>query len=389
MHASDADNTDRNSPAAMSVDRLDFDLPEELIATVPPAHRQDARLLHVSVESGQLADRRMTDLPALVRPGDLLVLNNTKVLPAKFTSYRRTGGRIPGLFLEQLAESTWLVLLEGAGKVVPGEQLAIRIPEHAEGDRSQEEIVTAVERRGEGQWVLKPRSARPASEILDEFGEMPLPPYIIKRRTEEARNNEPTVGREIDGATTCDDRTRYQTVYASAPGAVAAPTAGLHLTPELLDACRQRGAETTEVTLHVGVGTFRPIKVGTLSEHRMHGERFDFGADAAHAVNECRARNGRVIAVGTTTVRVLETVAQGIDRPNSLHAQQGTTHAFIYPPYAFGCVDALITNFHLPRSTLIAMVMALAGEESVRAAYRHAVEERYRFFSYGDAMFFA
>lgn len=393
MNAPEHQEHESSTHDAFAVNRLDFELPDELIATVPPATRDASRLLHLNKHTGEKQDRLMTEFIELLQPGDLLVMNNTKVLKAKFTSFRSTGGRIPGLFLQEMTPDTWLVMLEGAGKVAIGETLTILPPRPVreqtdtaspeEPDQAGGLDITMLDRRGEGQWLVKVDAPQSAEATLDLFGSVPLPPYILKRREATAHDHAKT----SDTPTPIDDTTRYQTVYASQPGAVAAPTAGLHLTPELLEQCLNRGIKTAEVTLHVGVGTFRPVKSESLQDHTMHGERFVIDQRAADAISHCRTTNGRVIAIGTTTVRVLETVAADLDKSDPIMPAHGVTHAFIFPPYAFKCVDALLTNFHLPRSTLIAMVMALAGEEEIRNAYHHAIDQRYRFYSYGDAMF--
>lgn len=343
---------------------LDYDLAESLIAQAPPPCREDARLLVVDRAAGSLADRSITDLPELLRAGDLLVLNDTRVLPARFFARRASGGRIEGLFLESTAPGAWRVLLKGSRKVRAGETI-LAGPDG--GERVGMRLTASL---GEGEWEVSVDGDEPPEVILARIGQTPLPPYI-KRAPGDPRD--------------ADDRARYQTVFADSPGAVAAPTAGLHLTDPLLEQLDRRGIETTRVTLHVGVGTFRPVTADRIEDHVMHAERFVLSKDAADAINRCRSGGGRVVAVGTTCVRVLEsTVAD--PRARTVAPQIGATNIFIHPPYSFGAVDGLLTNFHLPRSTLLALVMAFAGVELTRRAYAHAVASEFRFYSFGDAM---
>lgn len=358
-----------------TVDQLDYCLPEELIAQHPPARREDARLLIVERRTGSLRDSRITEFPDILRPGDLLVLNDTKVVPAKFVARRRTGGRVAGLFLSETEPGTWEVLLEGSRRLGLGESIELVPPTGAaEPVESPRPALELLERLPEGRWRVRVNSPLPPEQILEAYGETPLPPYIA-RKTEPARETL--------------DRERYQTVYARHPGAVAAPTAGLHLTESLLHQVRDRSIDIASITLHVGLGTFKPLSVPRLQDHVMHEERFEVPAATLQAIDSCRRRAGRIVAVGTTTVRVLETLALAsinnrqstIDNP-----MRGGTNIFIYPPYQFRLVDSLLTNFHLPRSTLLALVIALAGVDLTRRAYEHAVAARYRFYSYGDAM---
>lgn len=343
-----------------------YQLPDELIAVAPAPRREDARLLCLNRSNAKLDDATVADLPSLLVPGDLLILNDVKVLPAKLTLWRKTGGRVPGLFVEEEAPGTWRVLLEGSGRLREGETLAFQ--DSAEAAPT----LTLTTRMGQGQWRVRLSIAAPAEETLLEFGEPPLPPYIVKRRTPQS----PAV----------DDRERYQTVYAKQPGAIAAPTAGLHLTQSLLEQLRSTGIETATMTLHVGVGTFTPIKTDDLAGHVMHAETYEITEECASAIEQCRHRGGRVVAVGTTAVRALESASPNPHTTRSVLPGSASTSAFIYPPYQFRCVDCLLTNFHLPGSTLLALVMAMAGVERTRTAYQHAVANRYRFFSYGDAM---
>ncbi len=346
-----------------STEELHYVLPEELIAQSPLERRDDSRMLVISRRERSLRDAGVRDFPSLLNAGDLLVLNDTRVLPARFTAVRKSGGRVHGLFLEEERASCWRVMLEGSRRLRIGESLRL-------GESSDAVELTLRERCDDGQWRLEVGSTLTAPQILHRVGQTPLPPYISRR--------ESTAG--IDST----DRERYQTVYARAPGAVAAPTAGLHLSQQILDGVRQRGVSIAFVTLHVGVGTFKPIAASRLADHVMHHERFEMPDDTVTAWKECRARGGRVVAVGTTVVRVLESV---LGEGNNQAARSGTTNIFIHPPHRLTAVDALLTNFHLPRSTLLALVMAFAGIDLTRRAYAHAVESRYRFYSYGDAMF--
>lgn len=339
----------------MRDDFLDYPLPEHLIAQEPSARRDASRLLVVRRGDRALDHRTFHDLPELLAPGDLLVLNDTRVLPARLVGRReRTGGRWEGLFLRTTADDAWELLCQTRGRLHTGETVLVE----------PGPLRLTLLRQEGGHWLARPEAAGAAEELLEQHGRVPLPPYIRK------------------GQARAEDRERYQTVYARQAGAVAAPTAGLHFTPELFDRLEQRGIGRTFVTLHVGLGTFQPIKTDDFTQHPMHREWGELPAVTADALTACKARGGRVVAVGTTAVRVLETVtASGPLRPWS-----GATDLFIYPPYAFRCVDALITNFHLPRSTLLLLVGAFAGGERIRQAYAEAVERQYRFFSYGDAM---
>ena len=331
-----------------------FDLPPELIAQHPPARRGDSRLLTLDGATGALGDRRFDDLPELLRPGDLLVFNDTRVIPARLHGRKASGGRIELLVERLLDERRALVHLHASKAPKPGGRLLLDAGFAA----------TVLGRHGE-LFEIRAESDEPLLALLEQHGRIPLPPYIAR---------EPTAA----------DSERYQTVYARRPGAVAAPTAGLHFDRALLDRIAARGVERAFITLHVGAGTFQPLRVERIAEHVMHAERIEVGAEVCEQIRAARARGGRVVAVGTTAVRALETVAdaEGIPQP-----WRGETRIFIYPGYRFRCVDALITNFHLPESTLLMLVAAFAGHAEVLGAYRHAVEHRYRFFSYGDAMF--
>ena len=339
----------------MRLEDLDYDLPAELIAQHPAARREDARLLVVERASGALHDARFAELGRWLRAGDILALNETRVFPARLEVRRSSGGRIELLFVRPGADGAWRVLARPAKRAVRGSTLTSEDGELAldivESGEDGERVVRVV--RGD------------LSRELAERGHVPLPPYI--RRAEEP-----------------EDRERYQTVFARIDGAVAAPTAGLHFTQELLQALAAQGVAQAPVLLHVGPGTFRPIGTADPAQHRMDEEWFELGADAAQRLRETRAAGGRIVAVGTTAVRALESACDA--NAGALESAQGWTRKFILPPYAFQSVDALVTNFHLPRTTLLLLVAAFAGPELMREAYAHAVRERYRFYSYGDAM---
>ena len=343
----------------MRTDDLDFHLPAELIAQAPAAERAASRLLHYRRADRSIAHRRFAELPALLRRGDLLVFNDARVVPARFTLQKETGGRVEALFLGEDRPGEWRVLLKNAGRG----DAAMRLAD------APEVGVRAIERLEAGEFRLAVASGEPALVLLSRVGRMPLPPYIKRERDRDARDEA--------------DRERYQTVYARVPGAVAAPTAGLHFTDDLMRELDARGVERTFVTLHVGLGTFRPVSVATLDAHAMHAEAYTIAADAAAALNRAKAAGRRIIAVGTTSARVLE--SQPADA--AFVERTAETSIFIYPPYAWRHVGAMITNFHLPRSTLIAMIAAMVGLEEQRRTYATAIGERYRFFSYGDAMF--
>ena len=346
----------------MRTDELDFDLPPELIAQQPSENRAAARLMHYHRADRSIAHRRFDELPQLLRPGDLLVLNDARVIPARFSLTKPTGGHVEGLFLREASPGRWDVMLKNLGP--PRGDAVLRF--------SDEANVTArvVEQRDGGEYVIDVAGTdEPADALLDRLGRMPLPPYIRRDKSHDARDDA--------------DRRRYQTVYARASGSVAAPTAGLHFTDEVFRALDARGVERCFVTLHVGLGTFKPVVAERLEDHVMHAETYSISADAAERLNQAKRDNRRVIAVGTTAARVLE--SQPPDRPFESKTDQ--TRIFIYPPYEWKHVDALVTNFHLPRSTLIALVAALAGRDEQRRLYGTAIDERYRFFSYGDAMF--
>ena len=335
----------------MQVSDFSFQLPDALIARHPLAERRASRLLVLESDSGQLAHRHFSDLLDYVRPGDLMVFNDTRVIPARLFGQKETGGRVEVLIERVLGERRVLAHVRSSKSPKPG--AVIRI------DGGGEAVMQV---RHDALFELEFSEA--VLGLLDRVGHMPLPPYI-DRPDESA------------------DRERYQTVYAQRAGAVAAPTAGLHFDPQMLDALRDKGVERAFVTLHVGAGTFQPVRVERIEEHHMHREWLEVGPGVVDAVDACRARGGRVIAVGTTSVRSLESAA----RDGTLKPFSGETDIFLYPGKPFHVVDALITNFHLPESTLLMLVSAFAGYPETMAAYGAAIEEGYRFFSYGDAMF--
>ena len=346
-------------PRSVRLEDLDYDLPRERIAQHPTTRREDARLLVVERPNGMLRDMRITDLPKLIRPGDALVLNETRVRPARLTVRRRpTGGRIDLLFVRPAPSvkgtDVWHVLARPARSARVGAVL------EAEGGL----VLEVVDTGSVGERMV--RIARgDLDATLSAVGEVPLPPYIHR-------------------APDSSDRERYQTVFARTDGAVAAPTAGLHFTEGLLEVLERRSVELVRTLLHVGPGTFRPVTVADPSQHRMDEEYFELSAPAAERLMAARTRGGRIVAVGTTVVRTLESACDA--HGGELAAASGWTRKFILPPYRFRAVDALLTNFHLPRTTLLLLVAAFAGESLVRRAYAHAVAERYRFYSYGDAM---
>ncbi len=343
----------------MTIDDLDYLLPPELIAQTPAVDRQASRLLHYRRADESIRHRRFEELDTLVRPGDLLVMNDAKVTPARFMLIKPTGGKVEGLFVEQRSPGRWWAMFKNMGPTDPQRWLSF------EGEPG---LRCKVIDRGEGgQYEIELETAEPAHAVLERVGRMPLPPYIKREKGHDDR----------DPA----DRDRYQTVYARSPGSIAAPTAGLHFTPELFGRLERLGVERAFVTLHVGLGTFKLIEVHDLSQHVMHIERYELSAGTCEAINRARQARRRVVVVGTTTARVLESQPAGVLVPR--HDQ---TNLFIRPPYQWKFVDAMITNFHLPRSTLIALVAGLVGVEQQRRIYREAIEDRYRFFSYGDAM---
>jgi S-adenosylmethionine:tRNA ribosyltransferase-isomerase len=342
------------------IEQYDYALPRALIADRPLPQRVDARLLVVDRVRQELAHRHIRDLPEILRAGDCLVINDTRVVPARILGRRQTtGGRWEGLFLSTTPEGHWKLLCKSRGKLSAGEVILLDDQQRAERYR-----LFLLEKQPGGVWLAHCETDRDAWSVLDEIGHVPLPHYIRG-------------GREMEL-----DRERYQTVYARHAGSVAAPTAGLHLSQELLDRLAAGGVEVCRVTLHVGMDTFRPIAAPQLSEHAMHTEQGGLAADEAKRIQACRAKGGRVVAVGTTSVRVLETAAAD----GQIKAWSGSTNLFIRPPYQFKAVDALLTNFHLPRTTLLVLVRTFGGADLVMRAYDEAIRNQYRFYSYGDAM---
>lgn len=346
------------------IQHYDYFLPEELIASQPANKRDESRLMVIHRATGKIEHRIFRDLPEYLKPHDLLVVNNTRVVPARLIGSRvSTGGKWEGLFLRLEENGNWRLIGQTRGRLQPGERLRLSpaSQEHAESADTLDLILH--ERHPDGSWRVEPDSSTPSLELLEQFGTLPLPHYMHR-----------------DAAET--DRNRYQTTYAEIPGAVAAPTAGLHFTPELFDRCFQQGATRTHVTLHVGLGTFRPVSADRLDDHVMHSEWCEISAQTSEQIHKTRHSGGRVIAVGTTSVRPLETVM----KTGEMRPWQGETDLFIRPPYQFQMVDALITNFHLPKSTLFVLVCTFASRDLMQRAYEEAIQERYRFFSYGDAM---
>lgn len=334
---------------------FDYDLPQELIAQDPLEQRDSSRLLILDKETGERTHKIFHDIIDYLHEGDCLVINNTKVIPARLIGEREgTGGKVEVLLLKRRSDNVWETLAKPGKKARPGMRLSFG------GGLLHAEVQEVVD---EGNRLIRFEYEGIFEEILDQLGQMPLPPYITHQ---------------------LKDKNRYQTVYAKYEGSAAAPTAGLHFTEELLEQIQAKGVKIARVTLHVGLGTFRPVKVEDVTEHHMHTEFYHVSEEAADIINETKKQGGRVICVGTTSCRTIESAA---DDQGIVHATEGDTDIFIYPGYQFKVLDCLITNFHLPESTLLMLVSALAGKENIMAAYREAVEMRYRFFSFGDAMF--
>jgi S-adenosylmethionine:tRNA ribosyltransferase-isomerase len=345
----------------MSLQQYDYDLPANLIAQEPLTNRSDARLLVVDRQTQSFEHRHIRDLPEFLQQNDCLVLNDTKVVPARLIGKRtQTGGRWEGLFLQFVPPNLWQVLGKTRGKMHPGETVRLYSP-----DGKNHLLIEFVQRNDDGTWSTRAGGINPPASyhtLLEQIGWTPIPPYI--------RHGKPVP----------QDKDRYQTVYAAHSGSIAAPTAGLHFTPELLEAVKQCGTTLASVTLHVGIGTFKPITADNIEDHRMHSEWCSLSAETTQAIQRCRNGGGRIVAVGTTSVRVLESA------PTPLRPFEQNTSLFIYPPYCFRNVDALLTNFHFPKSTLLILVRTFGGDELIQEAYREALREEYRFFSYGDAM---
>ena len=338
----------------MKTSDFDFQLPEELIAQTPLERRDASRLLTLDRESGAVGHHHFYDLPRFLRPGDCLVLNDSRVLPARLIGHRPTGGACEVLLLVDKGGDLWECLVRPGRKLKPGAQVIF-------GDGQL--TATVEEELNDGKRTVRFHYQGIFLEILEQLGRMPLPPYIKAE---------------------LQDQERYQTVYSKVVGSAAAPTAGLHFTPELLEQVREMGVKVCYVTLHVGLGTFRPVKAEEITDHEMHSEFCQISQETADLINQTKANGGRVICVGTTSCRTIESFAA---EDGTMSKRSGWTNIFIYPGYRFKVLDALITNFHLPQSTLIMLVSALAGREHVLAAYEEAVREKYRFFSFGDAMF--
>ncbi|BCL70990.1 S-adenosylmethionine:tRNA ribosyltransferase-isomerase [Vibrio nigripulchritudo] len=344
----------------MQVSDFHFELPDELIARYPQPERTASRLLQLDGNSGQVTDGTFKNVLEQVQPGDLLVFNNTRVIPARMFGRKASGGKLEALVERVLDEHSILAHVRCSKPPKPGTELYL-----GENDEYLAEMVA----RHDALFEIKFKSEKNVLDILNDIGHMPLPPYI-DRPDEDA------------------DKERYQTVYNEKPGAVAAPTAGLHFDEELLEQIKAKGVEFAYVTLHVGAGTFQPVRVENINDHHMHAEYVEVSQEVVDAISATKARGGRIVAVGTTSVRSLESAAQeSIKKGTELAPFFGDTEIFIYPGYEYQLVDCLITNFHLPESTLIMLVSAFAGYDNVMKAYEHAVKEKYRFFSYGDAMF--
>jgi S-adenosylmethionine:tRNA ribosyltransferase-isomerase len=342
------------------LDQYDYTLPKDLIAQQPASRRVDARLMVVRREQGEIEHHHIRDLPQLLHAPDCLVLNDTRVVPARLLGRRAlTGGRWEGLFLADDGQGLWQILGKTRGKLTPGESIQLT---NAHGQDDIELLL--IDKRDDGVWIARPRSSEATLPLLERVGRIPLPHYIR------------------EGAALEEDVERYQTVFARHAGSAAAPTAGLHFSRELLDQLESQGVSSVRVTLHVGLDTFRPVTVTSLAEHKMHSEWGRIEADAVEKLRTTRKRGGRVVAVGTTATRVLETAA----RSGELTAWTGQTELFIRPPFEFHAVDALLTNFHLPRTTLLVLVRTFGGDALLKRAYEEAIRERYRFYSYGDAM---
>ncbi|WP_250865107.1 tRNA preQ1(34) S-adenosylmethionine ribosyltransferase-isomerase QueA [Enterococcus faecalis] len=340
----------------LSTEDFDFDLPEELIAQTPLKDRASSRLLVVNKETGDMEDKHFHDILDELQPGDALVMNNTRVLPARLYGEKpETGGHLEVLLLTNTEGDTWETLIKPAKRAKVGTEIQF-------GDGRLKAVVK--EELEHGGRIIEFKFDGIFLEILESLGEMPLPPYIKER---------------------LDDPDRYQTVYAEENGSAAAPTAGLHFTKELLEEIRAKGVHLVYLTLHVGLGTFRPVSVDNIEEHHMHSEFYRLTEEAAKQLNEVRQAGGRIVAVGTTSIRTLETI--GTKFNGEIQADSGWTDIFITPGYQFKVVEAFSTNFHLPKSTLVMLVSAFAGKDLTLAAYQHAIEEKYRFFSFGDAMF--
>lgn len=347
-----------------SVAAYDYALPRELIAQNPLEHRIDARLMLIDRQAQTITHHYVRDLPDLLVAGDMLVMNNSKVLAARLVGKRTsTRGRWEGLYLRSGPDNVWEILSKTRGYLTDGETLTLR-----DQDGRESEQLVVVAHLDEGHLAVRPVEDTPLHPFLGRFGRVPLPPYIR------------------DGQMVDEDIASYQTVYAKTLGSVAAPTAGLHFSTDLIRHLQRRGVGTASVTLHVGIGTFRPVSVEHINEHKMHSEWGELSEQAVAKIDRAREQGGRIIAVGTTSARVLESAAQQTADSKKLAAWSGETSIYIHPPYQFRSLDGLMTNFHLPKSTLLMLVSAFAGHDLIMRGYREAIEERYRFYSYGDCM---
>lgn len=341
----------------MKTDLFNYDLPQELIAQHPPERRELARMMVLHRDSGNIEHRHITDITDYLQEPDILVLNNTKVIPARVFGHKAaSGGKVELLLLDETDPGVWKVLMKTSRRPKVDDELVLC---------SGKAKATMLKDGEQGEALLKIESDRPLMEVLDEEGVPPLPPYITRKEQTKEQVEE--------------DKNRYQTVYASEPGAAAAPTAGLHFTPEIFESLAEKGVSKAELTLHVGLGTFRPVSADIITDHEMHYERYEIPNQSAEMITKAQSAGGKVVAVGSTSVRTLESVVP-------VQEAQGSTNIFIYPPYDFKNVDAILTNFHLPKSTLLMMMSAFAGRDLMLKAYETAVKEKYRFFSYGDCM---
>ncbi len=345
----------------LNVSDYDYFLPEEQIAQDPLADRSSSKLLVLDKNTGETSHHVFKEIIDYLNPGDCLCINNTKVIPARLIGRKKTGGVVEVLLLKRFEDekSKWEVLTRPGKKARVGDEIIFG----GEGPEDFDLLCRVTEVKEDGNRIVEFEYDGIFEEILDKLGQMPLPPYITHR---------------------LEDKNRYQTVYAKIEGSAAAPTAGLHFTNELLEQIKEKGVKVVSVTLHVGLGTFRPVQVENILDHKMHSEYYEVSEETAKILNETKANGGRIISVGTTSTRTLESVT---DENGIVHAGSGETQIFIYPGYKFKAIDGLITNFHLPKSTLIMLVSALAGRKNVLNAYKEAVEKKYRFFSFGDAMF--
>ncbi len=340
----------------MHLSELDFHLPSDLIATEPLDQRDRSRLLLIDRAASEYTDSSFSQLPDLLHPGDVLVVNNTKVFPARLLGRSETGASVEIFLVQEREDKNWTALARPARRLPPGRSISF----------GEELSGTIVERFDDGQVIISFKTDTPIEEAIERFGRTPLPPYIKRDRD------------AIDR-----DRERYQTVYAQSSGAIAAPTAGLHFTPQMFELLRGQGVEIVEITLHVGYGTFEPVKVEDLADHRVQGERYEVNADAAQTLSNAKDDGRRIIAVGTTTTRTLESVYGKFGR---FEASSGLAELTVLPGYRFQAIDGLLTNFHLPKSSLLALVSTFGGHELIMKSYRHAVAAGYRFYSYGDCM---